>query len=189
MTGRFKHGLWQSLRFVAENQDVPFLKLGFVIRMFCPFGEQPAAGWGQFLQERRPVVDSLPLEVLPVVQPCPSEMMVVQAKTERSNQPEFCPHGNTGTTNTSRIVRDFRFEEDDVKSRVIMHGGDIVIKTGLHHNEGFWGIDPADRKRIVRGLVNPRGPFITWIFVEIQPALYASDRLRSVRAIRLRFRV
>ena len=55
------------------------------------------------------------VEVLPVVQPGPSEVAVVKVKTQRPHQPERRARGDAGPADRTGVGRDLGLDEDHVE--------------------------------------------------------------------------
>ena len=62
------------------------------------------------------MVDDLPVEVLPVVQPRAAESLFVDSKAERADKPEFGAERNTRPADRSGVGGDFRLMKDNVQA-------------------------------------------------------------------------
>lgn len=66
--------------------------------------EKPHAGDVEFFGERIPVVDSLPIEVLPVVETSPFQVGVVEPEAGWADNPKLCPDGDAGSTDVPSVL-------------------------------------------------------------------------------------
>ena len=70
--------------------------------------------WDSFADQVVPVVDHLPFQVLPVIEPGSLEIVVVGPKSERSDEPQFGGDRNAGSTHTAGVVGDLWLVEHDM---------------------------------------------------------------------------
>ena len=62
-----------------------------------------------------PIVDHLPGEVLPIVEPGPAKVVVVDAKPQRPHQPQLGSSRDARAADAARVVRDLRLVQHDVQ--------------------------------------------------------------------------
>ena len=85
-------------------------------------GKEPLFPPRDRFDEMFPTVDYFVLEVLPVIEAGPPQVVVVELETERANEPQFRPHCHAGSADASRIVGDLRLEKHDMQAWSIGHG-------------------------------------------------------------------
>ncbi len=78
-------------------------------------------GFRQPTDQMIPVIDDLPFQMLPVIQPGPTERFFVNTKPQRSYQPELCFQCHAGPAYGSRVARNFRLMQNDIESGLIIH--------------------------------------------------------------------
>ena len=66
-----------------------------------------------------PVVDDFPLQVLPIVEARAAQIVVVEPKAQRPDQPQLGPGGHARAADAARVVRNLRLIEHDVQQRLV----------------------------------------------------------------------
>ena len=69
------------------------------------------------------MVGNFPFQMLPIIQPGSFERAVVDAKPQRSDQPQLGLQGDTRATDRPGILRDFRVVQNDMQLGFVSHFG------------------------------------------------------------------
>ena len=130
----------QACRFAAKHQHVARLEAGLEIRPRRLLREQPGPGLRQCGNQRLPIIDDFPIQMLPIVEPSPPQMIIVDTKAQRPNQPQLRPDRHARPPDAAGVVRYLRLVEDDVQLRFVggRHGslgglGEQLIMGRLHY--------------------------------------------------------
>jgi hypothetical protein len=102
------------LRFAAEDEGIAVLVTHAGIGQASRLAEKPHSAAVEPTQQFGEVVDNLALQLFPVVQPGSADVMGVEAKSERSDQPQLGPHRHASSTDIPRILGNFGVMQDDV---------------------------------------------------------------------------
>jgi hypothetical protein len=70
---------------------------------------------GEVGEEFLPVVNDLPLKVLPIVEPGPTQIVIIDAKPQGPHQPQLGSHRDARAADAPRVVRDLRLIEHHVQ--------------------------------------------------------------------------
>ena len=97
----------------------PARYVGVEIRALGLLGEEPMSAGRQCGCERVPIVDDLPREMLPIVEPGAAEVVIVDAKPQRPHQPQLGPDGHARAADAARVVGDLRLVQHDVQPRFV----------------------------------------------------------------------
>ena len=114
-----QQGRGEARRFAAKHQNVAKREFDFKVAPFGPFCKHPKPGGVEAFAQLVPVVDDLPIQMLPIVQTSPAKRLLVDPKSQRTDEPQLCTQGDTGPTDRSRIGWNFRLVKNDVKIRFI----------------------------------------------------------------------
>ena len=132
-------GRRQAGRFATENQNIARLISHIEITPLAELAEEIRLAATQTLHQRSPIVDHLPLEVLPVVQASPAEIVIVDPEAERTHEPQLGAGRHAGAADRTGIVRNLRLVQNNVQQRFVRHRQGRRMKderpAGLpHHN-------------------------------------------------------
>jgi len=83
--------------------------------------EEPRLARRQARDESGPIIDGFPHEALPIVEPCPAKIVIVYAKAERPDEPEFRSDRDARSPDAPRVVGDFRLMQNDVQAGIVAH--------------------------------------------------------------------
>ena len=81
---------------------------------------------GSAALELVPIVDDLPGEMLPIIEPGAAKVVVVDAKAERPHQPQLGPDRHARAADAARVVGNLRLVQDDVQQRFVSSAGDCA---------------------------------------------------------------
>ena len=56
----------------------------------------------------------MPFQMVPIVQPGTSQVMVIQPKSEGFDQPQHGPHRDAGAADIARVLGDLGMDQDDM---------------------------------------------------------------------------
>ena len=106
---------WQSSRFAAEDKYVASLEARLGIEPCRRRAEQPRRSPRQPSSERCPVIDCLPFEMLPVVEPRAPHCMLVDPEAQLAHQMQRAARGCAQARHVARVGGNFRLHEHDVE--------------------------------------------------------------------------
>ena len=133
----------QAGRFAAEDEHIATLIGHIEVRPRRFLREQPTRIGREGGRQFAPIIDHLPVKMLPVIEASPAEIVIIDAKTERPDEPELGADGHARAADTARVIRDFRLVEDDVEDGFVrVRHGDLGI---WMLDARFWMLDDIER--------------------------------------------
>ena len=134
------------MRLTAEDQSVSWLKFGIEIIFLCFLGKKPAAAQVQRLVECFPMIHGFPLQMLPIVHPGPPEVVIIDLKAKRPDEPKLRPNGYASTADTSGVVRNLGLVQHNMQFRLVMgHVNPLVRDMGKEKGAFMIPSNPAFR--------------------------------------------
>jgi hypothetical protein len=118
-------GWRQALRLFSKDQSISPLIIGGRIQPRSRFGKEPATLGRQLILKHVPIVDYLPLQMGPIIQPGSAEMFGVNAKAKGPDQPKFRTQRHACPPNIARVLWDFRLVKNNMQLRFVFHEGCI----------------------------------------------------------------
>ena len=109
----------QPLRFVAKDQHVAVGEPPSRRSRSAVLVKNQGSCRGEPLGQRVPIVDGLPLQVLPIVEARAAQIVVVEPKAQRPHQPQLGPGGHARPAHAAGVVRNLRLIEHDVQQRLV----------------------------------------------------------------------
>lgn len=111
----------QARGFAAEYQYVarPIINVKIIAR--GPFAEQVRFTAAEPCDERCPIIDDLPFQVLPIIEARATEIIVIDAESERAHQPKLAAGGHAGAADRTGIVRNLWMVQNNVQERFVLH--------------------------------------------------------------------
>jgi hypothetical protein len=109
-----RDSLGQATRLTPKDQCILSLIVNVTKRLRRLLAEIPPAVWLEGCLKMLPIIDDLPVQMLPVVEPGPPQPLFINPKTQGPHQPKFSPQGNAGSTNRPGIWCDFWLVQDNV---------------------------------------------------------------------------
>lgn len=106
--------LRQTARFAAEDQRIARLVADFTKRASRFFAEVPPLTGRERLLQVFPVINRLPMEMLPVIEPGPAKPFLVNPEPQRTNQPKLRSQCDAGPANRAGVWGNFRLIENDM---------------------------------------------------------------------------
>lgn len=123
LAGEFlSQGSGQTARFATEEEPVAGLIMRSGVGLRCELGKDPKAIRWDTRQKMIPGIGSFPLEVLPIVEPGPLQLLFVHSKSGRAYNPQFGIQGGAGPADIPRVLRNLRLVQNDVQDRFGGHG-------------------------------------------------------------------
>ena len=110
----------QPLGLAAEYQGIARSKRRVGVAALGRFREPPAPA-AEPRPEGVPTVHRFPLQVLPVVESGPAQVVVIDAKAERSDEPQLGSEGDARAADVARVLRDLWLVEHDMQQRLMIH--------------------------------------------------------------------
>lgn len=111
----------QARGFAAEYKYIagPIINVEVIAR--GPFAEQVWFTAAEPCDERFPIIDDFPLQVLPIIEARPTEIIIIDAETERAHQPKLAAGGHAGAAHRTGIVRNLWMVQNNVQERFVLH--------------------------------------------------------------------
>jgi uncharacterized protein YkwD len=109
------HRFWQPLGFAAEYHDVAGIDLGFGEMPPRRLRQEPVCSVRQARNQAWPIVNDFPIEVVPIVQPGPANVAVVNKEAQGADEPQFRTGGYASAADIAGIEGNFRLVKDNVE--------------------------------------------------------------------------
>ena len=141
------------MRLTAEDESISWLKFGVEIIFLCFLAKKPAAAQVQHLVECFPMIHGFPLQMLPIVHPGPPEMVIIDLKAKRPDEPKLGPNGYTSTADTSGVVRNLGLVQHNMQFWLVMGHLDPSVRD-MGKEKGAFMIPPKPAFRPWSGFCN-----------------------------------
>ena len=100
--------------FRPEYERIAGLIMNIRVRLSCLGAKIPESvgsdGFGHFID----VVDDAEIEVLPIVEPGPTDVAIIEQEAEGADQPKGRADRHAGSADRAGVAGDFRLDQDDV---------------------------------------------------------------------------
>lgn len=120
----------ETARFAAEEKPVAGLIPGSGVGLGGKLGKDPKPIRWDLRQKMIPRIGSLPLKVLPIVETCPLQLLLVHSETSRANDPQFGIQCRAGAADIPRVLWNLGLVQNDVQDRIGGHGRrDVTLRS------------------------------------------------------------
>ena len=122
--------LMMTLVETTEEKPVAGLIPGSGVGLGGKLGKDPKPIRWDLRQKMIPRIGSLPLKVLPIVETCPLQLLLVHSETSRANDPQFGIQCRAGAADIPRVLWNLGLVQNDVQDRIGGHGRrDVTLRS------------------------------------------------------------
>ena len=121
----------QSRRLTTKDQRVARSIVSRQIVLGCKSGEQPKSLRRNLLAKIFPVFDSLPRQMLPVIQTSSPKRLFCDFKSQWLHEPKFRLKRHASTPYVTSVGRYLWLVQNDMEGRFVAHGGETVYEVNM----------------------------------------------------------